>query len=83
MRLTEKQRRRKLKSLARLYDYPDVPWLLAAHLYTISVPGLCANRADLSCNYHRMVRFNESVGYCPDCNRFTVQSCWVLVGLYD
>ena len=83
MRLSQEQRRWKLEVLARIYGYPHAPWLLYAHLRTFRVPGICANRADLSCSYHQMVRYNESVGYCPDCNRFTVQSCWYLTGIFD
>lgn len=83
MRLTDVQRRRKIIILSRLYDYHDATWMLAANLTKQIVPGICAHRGDLSCSYHRMVRFNESVGWCPDCRRFSVQSCWALTGMFD
>jgi len=83
MRLTDHQRRRKLRILARLYNYPHIPWMLAATLRATIVPGICAHRGDLSCTYHRMVRYDVCVGWCPECRRFSVQSCWYLTGIFD
>ena len=76
--LSQEEKRRKLRQLARDGGHASVVEMLKAYVTDSVSPAICTER---DCSYTAEMEPDQDRGYCELCGQSTVASAFVLAGL--